>query len=102
VDPQRGDVWDSPIRDAADIAMERILDRRTVEPIGGYTALELSLQKCLQNDIMQNHADYAGLGPGKSKGEAGSNIASRIWTKNQCHNYNRSDVFRGSTFTVEW
>ncbi len=78
------------------------MDRKTIEPIAGYSEMELSLQKCLQNDIMQNHADYAGLGPGKSKGEAGSNIASRIWNKNNCHSYNRSEAFRGSTFTIEW
>lgn len=81
--------------------MENILNRKTVEPIDGFSSEDLMIQKCLQNDIMQNHADYAGLFPGKTKGDAGSNIAGRIWQKNKCDQYSRKP-FKTPTFTVEW
>ena len=48
------------MRDAVDVLTERILDRRTIEPINGFSEEELIRQKCMQNDIMQNHADYTG------------------------------------------
>jgi hypothetical protein len=82
--------------------MDKILDRQTIEPVNGFQDADLIQQKCLQNDIMQNHADYAGLFPGKTKGEAGSNVAGRIWNKNKCQNYSREAGFRTPTFTIEW
>jgi hypothetical protein len=51
---------------------------------------------------MQNHADYAGLFPGKTKGEAGSHVSNRIWSKNKCDTYSREKGFNGSTFNVIW
>jgi hypothetical protein len=51
---------------------------------------------------MQNHADYAGLFPGKTKGEAGSHVSNRVWNKNKCQNYSRESGFHGSTFDIEW
>lgn len=34
---------------------------KTIEPINGFTEEDLVRQKCMQNDIMQNHADYTGM-----------------------------------------
>ena len=99
---QDGQTWESPVYDAVDLIVDKVLDRQTIEPIEGFSAEELIRQKCLQNDIMQNHADYAGLFPGKTKGDAGSNVAGRIWNKNKCQNYTRGGSFQGSTFSIEW
>lgn len=55
-----GSTWMSPFRDAVDVITEKLLDRRTIEPINGFSEAELIRQKCMQNDIMQNHADYTG------------------------------------------
>jgi hypothetical protein len=90
------------VRDAADVIIDKILDRKTIEPINGFSEHDLIQQKCLQNDIMQNHADYAGLFPGKTKGDVGSHVSSRIWNKNKCNNYTREQGFQGSTFSIEW
>ena len=46
--------------DAVDIITQNILDRKTIEPIQGFSEEDLIRQKCMQNDIMQNHADYTG------------------------------------------
>jgi hypothetical protein len=35
------DIWNPPFRDAADVIIERILDRQTIEPIEGYSYEEL-------------------------------------------------------------
>lgn len=102
VDPRRGDVWDPPIHDAVDVILDKILNRTTIEPLDGFKEYELMQQKCLQNDIMQNHADYAGLFPGKTKGGRGKNIPDRIWKANNCDNYTRENGFQGSTFSVNW
>ncbi len=102
INATNGDVWDSPVYDAADVIIEKLLDRKTIEPMEGFSEQDLLQQKCLQNDIMQNHADYAGLFPGKTKGDAGSNVAGRIWSKNKCQNYTREQGFQGSTFSIDW
>lgn len=102
INGDRGDVWDSPVRDAADVIIEKILDRKTIEPLNGFGEQDLIQQKCMQNDIMQNHADYAGLFAGKSRGEVGSHISNRIWSRNKCDTYSREQGFNGSTFTVTW
>lgn len=102
INASRGDVWDSPVYDAADVIIEKLLDRKTIEPMEGFGEQDLIQQKCLQNDIMQNHADYAGLFPGKTKGEAGSHVSNRIWNKNKCQNYTRESGFQGSTFSIDW
>lgn len=102
IDPKRGDIWDPPVHDAAAVIIDRVLDRRTIEPIDGFSEQDLVQQKCLQNDIMQNHADYAGLFPGKTKGDAGSNVSNRVWSKNKCDTYSREKGFNASTFSVMW
>ena len=96
-----GQVWDSPIRDAADVIVERILDRKTIEPINGFSEAELIRQKCMQNDIMKNHADYTGMDAGKTKGDAGQHVSTRLWNKNKCQNYTRDSTFSGSTYKIE-
>jgi hypothetical protein len=55
-----GRVWASPMRDAVDVITEKLLDRKTIEPVNGFSEEDLIRQKCMQNDIMQNHADYTG------------------------------------------
>lgn len=101
-DPKRGDIWDPPIYDAAAVIIDKVLDRKTIEPIDGFSEQDLIQQKCLQNDIMQNHADYAGLFPGKTKGDAGSHVSNKVWSRNKCNTYNRDKGFNGSTFSVMW
>eukprot|EP01035_Chromulina_nebulosa_P020816 gene20816-26984_t len=53
--------WRPPFRDAVDIIIEKILDPKTVEPIDGFSDVELLHQHEKQNDIMDNHEDYAAL-----------------------------------------
>lgn len=53
--------WKSPFRDAADVIIEKILDKKTVEPIDGFSDEELFEQHERQNDIMDYHDDYAAL-----------------------------------------
>jgi hypothetical protein len=56
-----GRTWKPPFRDAQEVIIERILDRKTVEPIDGWSdeqILEL-LEK--QNYIMSTSEDYAAL-----------------------------------------
>ena len=59
----RGSVWGPPTPDAADVIIEKILDRRTVEPVGGFSDAELEKQKQQQKEIMTTHPDYIGLMP---------------------------------------
>lgn len=48
----RGQVWGPPVPDAADVIINKILDRNTVEPLQGFTEEELQTQKNLQKEIM--------------------------------------------------
>ena len=74
----RGSVWGPPVPDAADIIINKMLDRETVEPLSGFSAEDLEKQKEQQKLIMATHEDYIGLmpkekdpqdkkGPGKRK-----------------------------------
>ena len=72
--------WDSPIRDAADIIIDRLLDRNTVEPMEGFSEEELRKQKCRQNILVKYHPDYAGLFPSGTK----HLVAGRLWKKFRC------------------
>lgn len=93
-----GQTWESPIFDAADVIVSRVVDRRTVEPVEGFSEDDLWRQKCLQNDIMQNHADYSGM-TAKSKAPGSLN---KMALRNNCDRYSRED-FRNSTLVkVEW
>jgi len=56
-----GHTWEPPFPDAQQVIIDRILDRGTIEPIGGFTDLELLQQHELQNEIMDTHEDYAAL-----------------------------------------
>lgn len=102
INADRGDVWDPPLYDAGSVIIDKMLDRRTIEPLEGFSEQDLIQQKCLQNDIMQNHADYAGLFPGKTKGDAGSHVSGRTWKMNKCDTYSREKGFNASTFQVVW
>ena len=65
-----GETWDPPFPDAADVIIRRILDRKTVEPIEGFSDEELLNQHEKQNYIMDTHDDYAALRrdkPGEKK-----------------------------------
>lgn len=53
--------WAPPLRDAADVIISRILARKTIEPIHGYSDAELMAQHDQQNEIMDNHEDYEAL-----------------------------------------
>lgn len=53
--------WAPPMEDAADVIINRILDRRTIEPINGYSDAELMAQHEKQNEIMDTHEDYEAL-----------------------------------------
>jgi hypothetical protein len=87
VGPQR--IWRPPFRDAADVIIERILDRETVAPIKGFTDSELLRLVDLQNEIMDTHEDYAALrtatatvgggvsGVGKEKGRSSANVVTQ-------------------------
>ena len=72
--------WDSPIRDAADVIIDRLLDRNTVEPMEGFSEEELRKQKCRQNILVKYHPDYAGLFPSGTK----HLVAGRLWKKFRC------------------
>ena len=66
----RGSVWGPPTPDAADVIIEKILSRETVEPLTGFSDEELEMQKQQQKQIMATHPDYIGLMPKeKEKGE---------------------------------
>lgn len=66
---ENGITWKPPFRDAGDVIIERILDRKTVEPVQGFTDDELLDQVNLQNKIMDEHDDYAAL---RSEGKIGA------------------------------
>lgn len=53
--------WEPPFPDASSIIIDKILDRKTVEPIEGFTDEELANQHDLQNYLMDTHEDYAAL-----------------------------------------
>eukprot|EP01036_Dinobryon_divergens_P031536 gene31536-40950_t len=72
--------WDSPVRDAADVIIDRLLDRNTVEPMEGFSEEELRKQKCRQNILVKYHPDYAGLFPSGTK----HLVAGRLWKKFRC------------------
>lgn len=54
-------MWKPPFRDAADVVIEKILDRNTIEPINGFTDEQLLALVNKQNEIMDTHEDYAAL-----------------------------------------
>eukprot|EP00605_Chrysophyceae_sp_TOSAG23-4_P001011 GSChrysophyteH1.ASY1.ANO1.1112.1 assembled CDS len=56
-----GQTWDPPFVDAQEVIIRRILDRKTVDPIKGFSDAELLAQYENQNYIMDTHDDYAAL-----------------------------------------
>ena len=53
--------WSPPFRDAADVIIEKIVDRKTVSPIEGYSNEALLDQHHKQKEIMEYHEDFAAL-----------------------------------------
>ena len=56
-----GRFWRPPFRDAQEVIIERILDRKTVDPISGFTDEQILEQLEKQNYIMSTSDDYAAL-----------------------------------------
>ena len=73
----RGQVWGPPVPDAADVIIDKILDRKTIEPIKGFTDDDLAIQKARQKEIMETHEDYIGLVP-KEKDDKKTNVNKKI------------------------
>ena len=72
----RGETWNPPFRDATDVIVEHILDRRTVEPLGGFTDEELLAQLTEQTRIMDEHEDFEAL-----RSKAGPILKDAIYGK---------------------
>ena len=68
-----GKIWKSPFKDAADVIIEKILDRQTVHPINGWSNEELLRQHHEQKEIMEYHEDFAAL-----RGRASSRNEDKI------------------------
>eukprot|EP01038_Epipyxis_sp_PR26KG_P004343 gene4343-6146_t len=62
-DGSDGRTWSPPFRDAADVTIDRIIDRNTVSPLHGFSDQELLYLINKQNDILDHHEDYAALRP---------------------------------------
>ena len=57
----QGQTWSPPFRDAAEVVIERVLDRRTIEPVEGYTYEELKRLNLEQKLLSETHEDYAAM-----------------------------------------
>ena len=55
------DHWSPPVPDAADIIINKILDKETIEPILGYSDKEILLQHEEQKYMLTNHPDYGAM-----------------------------------------
>ena len=56
-----GQTWSPPFRDAGEVVIERVLDRRTIEPVEGYTYEELKRLNLEQKLLSETHEDYAAM-----------------------------------------
>ena len=56
-----GQTWSPPFRDAAEVVIERVLDRNTIEPVEGYTYEELKRLNLEQKLLSETHEDYAAM-----------------------------------------
>ena len=72
-----GKIWKSPFKDAADVIIEKILDRQTVHPINGWSNEELLRQHHEQKEIMEYHEDFAAL-RGRASGRNEDKINKKI------------------------
>jgi xyloglucan galactosyltransferase MUR3 len=59
---QSGVFWAPPERDATDVIIERILDRKTIEPMTGFSSEEIKEKQVAQKLTMANDPDYMGSG----------------------------------------
>ena len=80
-------VWDPPLVDAADIIINKILDRNTIEPLSGFTDSELGELNCMQNSLTLKHPDYAGLFHGTQHLTRGRG-SDKAWSRTSCREYN--------------
>lgn len=63
----RGPVWKPPVPDAMDVIIERILDRRTVEPMEGFTPEFVLRSNDLRDNVSRHDPPFVGLNDGKSE-----------------------------------
>lgn len=83
--------WEPPFEDATSIIIQRILDRRTIEPVHGFSEAELSRLNCLQHELMLRHPDYAGLFHGTQHLTRGRN-SQRAWAMLNCESVNFTTI----------
>ena len=57
----KGPVWKPPIPDAMDIIIEKILDRKTVEPMEGFTREQVLHMNDLRDNTLIHDPEYSGL-----------------------------------------
>lgn len=65
-------IWTPPFPDAASIAINHVVNLQTIEPINGYSELDLFIQKKRQIFLMHNDEEFTGY---PSKGEFNESIA---------------------------
>lgn len=56
--PFKGKVWEPPFADAVDVIIKRLLDRKTIEPIDGFSEEQLVKFAQLRDEMQQSHPDY--------------------------------------------
>eukprot|EP01041_Mallomonas_annulata_P004876 gene4876-9723_t len=71
--PNKDLIWAPPFEDASDVIINKILDRKTVEPITGYSDEELLRQHMQQKEIMNKHEDFSALRLTKESFESNKN-----------------------------
>lgn len=62
-----GETWRPPFKDAVEVIIDRIVDKRTVEPLQGFPDEKLQWNRREQKLIIGTDPDYAGLRPGLHK-----------------------------------
>lgn len=92
--------WDPPMRDAAAVVIERLIDAHTVDPDSGFSTTTLRRKRCVQIDVMANHEIYTGLRLNHSSSSSTtarssqliltnesviSNVPRKLWEKYRCH-----------------
>jgi hypothetical protein len=51
-------MWESPVRDACDVIVDRLLAPSTIAPLQGFAVEERRNHKCLQHALIAQHPDY--------------------------------------------
>jgi hypothetical protein len=76
-------VWDSPVYDAVDVLVGRMLNQSTIQPVYGFTVEERRYHKCLQHDLIKHHREYGGL----FKSGTAALTSGRLWKNIKCPPY---------------